>query len=470
MHHIARILRGLSALALISVLIGGARAGQAQAESHLFPQTGHTVRGSFWVYWQAHGGLAQQGYPISDELREVSDLNGQPYTVQYFERAVFERHPENAPPFDTLLAQLGTFHYRAKYANGAPSQRVSADNPRLFAATGHTVGGAFRAYWEEHGGLAQQGYPISDEFSEVSDLNGQAYTVQYFERAVFERHPENAPPYDTLLSQLGRFRYQVKYPTSGGQPTVGPPTPAAPPTATRLPPSATPAPAALPSDWLARFNYYRAAAGLPLVVEDATLTAADALHIQYMLLNHDQTEHNETSGRPGYTPAGQAAAQGSNLFRASPGFTAAAAMDGWMEEPLHRFGMLNPPLVGTGFALGCDALGCAAALNIIGGTTGLEQPDNVVYPGDGQRDAHTAAITWQFGPFTPPITLVSATLTDAQGALVPITTVPAAGYFNMVTLHPTNPLAAGTPYRADVTVTQSGTARHKVWTFRTAGP
>jgi hypothetical protein len=35
--------------------------------------------------------------------------------------------------------------------------------------------------------------------------------VQYFERAVFEYHPENAAPYDVLLSQLGTFRYRDKY-------------------------------------------------------------------------------------------------------------------------------------------------------------------------------------------------------------------------------------------------------------------
>ena len=69
------------------------------------------------------------------------------------------------------------------------------------------MGGKFRAYWEQHGGLAQQGYPISDEFTEVSDLNGKPYTVQYFQRAVFELHPENAgTPYEVLLSQLGTFQ------------------------------------------------------------------------------------------------------------------------------------------------------------------------------------------------------------------------------------------------------------------------
>src|SRR3712207_6724030 len=60
-----------------------------------FPQTGHRVCGKFLQYWNQHGGLAQQGYPISEEFVETSTLNGKPYTVQYFERAVFEMHPEN---------------------------------------------------------------------------------------------------------------------------------------------------------------------------------------------------------------------------------------------------------------------------------------------------------------------------------------------------------------------------------------
>src|SRR5437867_2571790 len=67
-----------------------------QANCHTFPETRMTVCGRFLVYWTQHGGLAQQGYPISTEFTEVSDVNGRPYTVQYFERAVFEMHPENA--------------------------------------------------------------------------------------------------------------------------------------------------------------------------------------------------------------------------------------------------------------------------------------------------------------------------------------------------------------------------------------
>lgn len=180
--------------------------------SQHFVETNKTVPGIFGEYWQQHGGLAQQGYPISEVRGEISELNQQPYTVQYFERAVFEYHPENGPPYNILLSQLGTFQYRRKYPQGAPDQHLNQTNGIYFSQTGHWVGGKFWAYWQAHGGLAQQGYPLSDEFTEISDLNGQPYTVQYFERAVFESHPENAPPYDILLSQLGTVQYKQKYP------------------------------------------------------------------------------------------------------------------------------------------------------------------------------------------------------------------------------------------------------------------
>jgi hypothetical protein len=170
------------------------------------------VRGLFLDYWERNGGLAQQGFPISELLSERSDLDGKTYTVQYFERAVFELHPENQPPFDVLLSLLGTFEYGRKYPNGAPGQQPNTSaGSQLFKETGKRVGGRFLQYWQQNGGLAQQGFPISDEFMEKSDLDGKTYRVQYFERAVFEMHPENQPPYDVLLTQLGLFRYHARY-------------------------------------------------------------------------------------------------------------------------------------------------------------------------------------------------------------------------------------------------------------------
>lgn len=69
--------------------------------------------------------------------------------------------------------------------------------------------------------------PLTNVFSEVSKVDGKTYQVQYFERAVFEAHPENPRPYDVLLTLLGREKFLAQYPNgdpSGGpQPSPSPP-------------------------------------------------------------------------------------------------------------------------------------------------------------------------------------------------------------------------------------------------------
>src|SRR5215212_8419348 len=109
--------RWLPALA-VAILVLPALAplpSRAQTGSRTFPETGKTVSGRFLEYWNTHGGLAQQGYPISSEMKETSDTDNKTYTVQYFERAVFESHPENARPNDVLLSLLGRFRYDKQY-------------------------------------------------------------------------------------------------------------------------------------------------------------------------------------------------------------------------------------------------------------------------------------------------------------------------------------------------------------------
>src|SRR5436853_5465025 len=93
-------------------------AALAQSDCQRFEQTGHTLCGRFLKYWQQHGALAQQGYPISEPFSEMSDTDGKLYTVQYFERAVFEMHPEYSPPNDVLLSLIGAFRYKKQYPNG----------------------------------------------------------------------------------------------------------------------------------------------------------------------------------------------------------------------------------------------------------------------------------------------------------------------------------------------------------------
>ncbi len=200
---------GMDAILTVAAPTGSPPA--APSASQTFKETGKTVRGKFLEYWQTRGGLAQQGFPISEEMQERSDTDNKVYTVQYFERAVFEMHPENQPPYDVLLSLVGNFNYTQKYPNGAPNQTASASpDVQTFKETRKHLGGRFLEYWKANGGLAQQGFPISEEFMEKNELDGKTYRVQYFERTVFEMHPENKPPYDVLLSQLGAFRYKAK--------------------------------------------------------------------------------------------------------------------------------------------------------------------------------------------------------------------------------------------------------------------
>ena len=124
--------------------------------------------------------------------------DGKPYTVQYFERVRMEYHPEVADPqYRVLLGQFG----RALHPADLPVAQVPG--MAYFPDTGHNVPPDFMAFWTANGGLAQFGFPLSETFRERLE-DGQEYEVQYFERARFERHPENPAPYNILLGQFGR--------------------------------------------------------------------------------------------------------------------------------------------------------------------------------------------------------------------------------------------------------------------------
>ncbi|HYP39368.1 MAG TPA: hypothetical protein VEX13_03330 [Chloroflexia bacterium] len=116
---------------------------------------------------------------------------------------MFEQHPEYAgTPNEVLLKLVGQTFYDRRFKNGPPKdQAANPDNTLTFKETGHSIGGKFRAYWEKHGGLAQQGYPMTDEFKMVS-TDGKEYTTQIFQRAVFELHPEFAGSENEVLLRL----------------------------------------------------------------------------------------------------------------------------------------------------------------------------------------------------------------------------------------------------------------------------
>jgi subtilisin family serine protease len=79
---------------------------------------------------------------------------------------------------------------------------VNTDQILFFPEVGHTLKGPFLHFWQSNGGLAIFGYPISEEFQDVSATDGKTYTVQYFERNRFEYHPEFVGTLNEVLMGL----------------------------------------------------------------------------------------------------------------------------------------------------------------------------------------------------------------------------------------------------------------------------
>jgi L,D-transpeptidase catalytic domain len=148
-----------------------------------FSETKHHLSGraGFLDYWRENGGVLIFGYPISEEIVE----NGR--VVQYFERARFEYHPENLGKQGQIqLSLLGS----ELTADRAFPEATPDMGTQFFPETKHTLSGKFLRFWVKRGGLPVFGYPISEPIDEVSPIDGQTRTTQYFERARFEYHPE----------------------------------------------------------------------------------------------------------------------------------------------------------------------------------------------------------------------------------------------------------------------------------------
>jgi hypothetical protein len=91
--------------------------------------------------------------------------------------------------------------------SGSGAARSGPDTPsrRYFPATHHSLRGDLLRFWQQHGGMAVFGAPITEVFqAQNGDGSGRVYAMQYFENARLERHPElHDPRYAILLGLLG---------------------------------------------------------------------------------------------------------------------------------------------------------------------------------------------------------------------------------------------------------------------------
>ncbi len=193
------MIKRLSGLLIIALFAISAflppQASNAQEAGRLYvAETGHWITNGFLAAYQnVHNPQDIYGYPITDAFINATTNR----VIQYFQRALFELHPENPPELRVEKKLLGEFLYK----KGSPLPNpVNSPSCQYFPETNHQVCYAFLDFFKANGGIAQFGYPISD-----IELH-EGRMVQFFQRAAFEWHPELAPGARVILADLG-IRY-----------------------------------------------------------------------------------------------------------------------------------------------------------------------------------------------------------------------------------------------------------------------
>lgn len=163
-----------------------------------FDITGHNLCRGFNDFWWENGGLAVFGYPLSEEF-DGANASGDDVVVQYFERARFE-YEADAPAGERIsLTPLGA----DVIDNLEQTAILDPVGPcEIPDGADHAVCAEFLDYWNDFGGEAIFGLPLTEPFG----FNGM--TVQIFEYARFEHQPDEWPErYDVLLGRIGAEVY-----------------------------------------------------------------------------------------------------------------------------------------------------------------------------------------------------------------------------------------------------------------------
>lgn len=189
-------LTGLLTLGLFAAV--PPRQQTAAAERACFTEVAYCAENAFLTFWKNNGDVRILGLPFSQPFVDDRGL-----IVQYYERAILEWHPNNAPEYQVQLTLLGDTLVGNRPERSAPPVPCSG-NCAFLEDTKHTLRGTFLEYWQANGGLAVFGFPLTEEFTEVNAGNGLSYTVQYFQRNRFELHNESLDPkYKVQLGRLG---------------------------------------------------------------------------------------------------------------------------------------------------------------------------------------------------------------------------------------------------------------------------
>jgi len=176
--------------------------------TRFFSETGHNVKGEFLQFYDSNPNASfLYGYPITEEF-----VNKDGKTIQYFQRALFEYRADLPAGQRVQLSQLG----RETFVSTGPVNVGNTFACRTYSETGYSVCFAFLEFFDQYGGVAQFGYPISGfEYHENK-------IVQYFEKARLEWQPWRTEGQRVVVSDLGRIYFDQHGEDRGLLPPVKP--------------------------------------------------------------------------------------------------------------------------------------------------------------------------------------------------------------------------------------------------------
>ncbi|MEA2595048.1 MAG: hypothetical protein QOF01_1517 [Thermomicrobiales bacterium] len=190
-----------------------------QVDFHVYvPASKHTLRGYFLDYWRANGAASVYGNPISEPF---ASFDGR-YS-QAFENGIFQFYPELVwtdspsvllmPIGSTALSErVDTFRrdgrrgfgggdrrhaaWKPLPADSRGAQRAIGEGGQYIEATGHTISGAFKEWYDGHEGWAYLGNPLSQPVAE------RGMVVQYFDGALLMRDKDDKISLAPLAKEL----------------------------------------------------------------------------------------------------------------------------------------------------------------------------------------------------------------------------------------------------------------------------
>jgi hypothetical protein len=180
-------------LCLLSASWVSVRAQTQEQDFKYFSETGHNVKGDFLKFYNSNpNALFLYGYPITEEF-----VNKDGKTVQYFQRVRFEFQGDLPEGQRVRFTQLG----RETYFSTGTLNVSNTFACRTYPETGYPVCFAFLEFFDQYGGVAQFGYPISGFEYHENKL------VQYFEKARLEWQPWKSEGQRVVVSDLGRMYF-----------------------------------------------------------------------------------------------------------------------------------------------------------------------------------------------------------------------------------------------------------------------